>query len=1267
MGFGGRRLRFFLVFSVLFCSSFVFTSVRAGAQCSSITSSASGVWSDTATWNTQVPASCNSVTIQSGHTVTIDIQTASARSLIINGTLSSSRVASSSLTMVGGDITVNSGGTLDMGTQGSPIPSNVQAYLVLAYGTSPGLYGLIVNNGGSFFVWGAAKNPVGLSLTDIQGGVDTSLQVSAAESLGWSVGDKITIGPTQGSGVSSTERRTITNITGSNPKTLSWSGALSASRTASYGVRVGNLTRNVVVRSSGTDTAGNSAYIRNLSQTASNFSVSYGEFAYLGANASGKYGITFDGAGVKGSISSSTVREGSHGIFLQNSGSNRFSFNLLYNNQVNGITIVGLGSNQNVLEYNEAYSNASYGITFAGSSSSNTAASNYCFSNLGGIYLTASSANLLALNHLFSNGGAGVPFGIALDNGINNTLVSNFVYSNSLRGIFVFMNTSRAVFADGSLGYDFYGNPRLDNPEISFGGSGARGLILKNSRLNALGGVSVTNLDVEDTYLLSYNQDSDSGTVRLWGDYTVSGSTFSLDYSGYIYVSTATIPKLMQGSGHSLSNVTTSDSNTLSEYVTATHLGSNSWEVKGSRSGVLGTLTCAPSSSCSFASSKISFTLNAGSSNGNGDFLDFATLSSSQDQNRQKKLLVGNSAPTFRGGRSKLTIAPSGGFSLTGTASSPGLMDRLDSSSTYYTFVDSGGFTLAFSTVTNADEMGLQLSGGGSISLATSTFDLAGQGNSSTGTYLTLRDLSNQSTFYGLVFANSRSNGNLYNIRVAGSDSGLNGMIRNWNGARGGEDFDDDPNNKILWGPTPADIIDLAAVPVTSAEDRAQMTWTVPSGYANVGPPFTYEIRTSTNLIEDASFAVAALWKAARPVGGAPGSIEAETVTGLSPATTYYFAMKNRDVSSNISGLSNVASYLTGKDFIPTVASHTPASDFFGVSLSTVIQVQFSKVMTSTTFNTGFLLKALRDNNGNSLNQAVSGNLVYSSSTKILSYTPSSNLSKNHTYQVQLTTDCKDLLGIPMSSSVTWQFATVFDYTASNTLITSEGMILVFPAGTFSQDGYLSVSTGVQSASVQVANQKLLSLDRFKSPVKTIEIEARTSAGVALPAGSEITMTVPYGDSNQDGYVDGMNPLVREGTLALWWLDENLRNWVRIPRGAVNASDNTFTAPLPHLSTFALIGGLDSSLSSVFAYPVPYIPSKQSTRSITFQNLSSRATIRIFTVSGDLVTTIEETDGDGRTAWDVKNHKGQDVASGLYIYLIQNGSEKFKGELIVVK
>ena len=181
--------------------------------CSTITSIVNGNWSSTNTWDAGfVPTSCNPVYIISGTTVTLDTN-AVASTVTITGQLSASRVVSSTLTQTGGNLYVNAGGTLDLGTSVSPIPSSLTSTLNLSLGTTAGQYGLTINSGGSFFVYGSTKTPFTIGSTITSG---TSLVVDTSNGLvNWSTGDVITLGQADGlSSADNTEARIIAGISG---------------------------------------------------------------------------------------------------------------------------------------------------------------------------------------------------------------------------------------------------------------------------------------------------------------------------------------------------------------------------------------------------------------------------------------------------------------------------------------------------------------------------------------------------------------------------------------------------------------------------------------------------------------------------------------------------------------------------------------------------------------------------------------------------------------------------------------------------------------------------------------------------------------------------------------------------------------------------------------------------------------------------------------------------------------------------------------------
>ncbi|MBI3297443.1 MAG: T9SS type A sorting domain-containing protein [Elusimicrobia bacterium] len=91
-------------------------------------------------------------------------------------------------------------------------------------------------------------------------------------------------------------------------------------------------------------------------------------------------------------------------------------------------------------------------------------------------------------------------------------------------------------------------------------------------------------------------------------------------------------------------------------------------------------------------------------------------------------------------------------------------------------------------------------------------------------------------------------------------------------------------------------------------------------------------------------------------------------------------------------------------------------------------------------------------------------------------------------------------------------------------------------------------------------------------------------------------------------------------------------------------------------------------LTAAHAFPVPFIPSQGHTQ-IVFSALTTRVTIYIYTLSGELVKTIvKDTATTDRVSWDVSNDNGEAVASGVYVfYMKTSDGQTSSGKLMVIK
>jgi hypothetical protein len=84
-------------------------------------------------------------------------------------------------------------------------------------------------------------------------------------------------------------------------------------------------------------------------------------------------------------------------------------------------------------------------------------------------------------------------------------------------------------------------------------------------------------------------------------------------------------------------------------------------------------------------------------------------------------------------------------------------------------------------------------------------------------------------------------------------------------------------------------------------------------------------------------------------------------------------------------------------------------------------------------------------------------------------------------------------------------------------------------------------------------------------------------------------------------------------------------------------------------------------LNDIYVVPNPYVAystieapgvtaTKRGEAKIQFRNMPPRCTIRIYTMVGELVTTIEKDDGSSIADWNLLSNEGQRLAYGVYIY-----------------
>jgi len=107
-----------------------------------------------------------------------------------------------------------------------------------------------------------------------------------------------------------------------------------------------------------------------------------------------------------------------------------------------------------------------------------------------------------------------------------------------------------------------------------------------------------------------------------------------------------------------------------------------------------------------------------------------------------------------------------------------------------------------------------------------------------------------------------------------------------------------------------------------------------------------------------------------------------------------------------------------------------------------------------------------------------------------------------------------------------------------------------------------------------------------------------------------------------------------------------------------------------HFTLFALMAVIPKSdLKNVIVYPNPYKPNSGLGHDIVnFDGLTEGAIVDIYTISGRLVTELDEHIVPGRIEWDSRNDDGEKLASGIYLYVVRDGDNSpATGKLAIIR
>src|SRR6266852_373725 len=231
-----------------------------------VTSTGTGLWSDPGTWSAgRVPGANDRVKIAVGHEVTFDVMSdAKLECIEVDGYLRFETTADTRVKV--GNLTVMARGRLEIGTEARPVSPGVTAEIIIAdqpidSAIDPSQIGTGIEGLGAIAMHGSVKAPTFLRLKNEALAGETTLVVDQRVS-GWSPGDRIVVpdtrqlrGDERGASYESQDEKvqiassSENEITLATPLRYDHRGARNADGRLEFLPHVGNVSRNVVIRS----------------------------------------------------------------------------------------------------------------------------------------------------------------------------------------------------------------------------------------------------------------------------------------------------------------------------------------------------------------------------------------------------------------------------------------------------------------------------------------------------------------------------------------------------------------------------------------------------------------------------------------------------------------------------------------------------------------------------------------------------------------------------------------------------------------------------------------------------------------------------------------------------------------------------------------------------------------------------------------------------------------------------------------------------------
>jgi hypothetical protein len=375
-----------------------------------------------------------------------------------------------------------------------------------------------------------------------------------------------------------------------------------------------------------------------------------------------------------------------------------------------------------------------------------------------------------------------------------------------------------------------------------------------------------------------------------------------------------------------------------------------------------------------------------------------------------------------------------------------------------------------------------------------------------------------------------------------------------------------------------------------------------------------------------------------------------------------------------------------------------------GVPLNAPVQLLFSNPVAPSSVPGGIQVVSIMDHMGQAENNLALWTSSYTVAGTTVTIYPQGAWQGNSIYDISGTPSLRSVDGFALSASPHVQFLTLMDPNQENIVLNplplSNGVIgaaatsaptltLDIPQNALNNYAYVLVSQDpvhsplqVNPATLTAATQKAqISGGPYQTPLAYQEIVAYNQTGQAVSLSKGATLSITY--SGTSGLLSGTNVPIRADTLSLWALDSVHALWVKMPDSRLSGSG--VAGGMSQFSVYALMGSAATDTSDVFVFPNPWRPHGPNAGTgpgqtgsdsggpgsgITFSNIPSECTIKIYTLSGELVRQIHHSDlvgPPGQENWDGNTSGGTHAASGVYLWRVESSTDGKNGKLMIIR